>query len=132
MLRNYLRYSYDVIVASILSTFVLTDIAYILIKCRVGGLSCYWRLEYQKFRRLKIFLSPHCFDDNIFLPLWHLLLYFRHYLSVSKDFYSFHSLTVWDNNVRKTSSLTKYLSKYVLRKYLNSSIFCNAYLINEF
>ena len=108
MLSNHLRWSYNVMLASMLSTFVLMHIAYILTKCRVEYLIFSLRIEFQEFRRLNIFVSPQVFEDNIHLLSYHLLLCFRLYVGCVPWLYSFHSLMVWDNTSRKTSSFMKY------------------------
>ena len=108
VLYNHLRCCYSVMLASILRTFLRTHIAYILTKCRVGSFSYSLRVEFQEFTRLKIFVSPHVFEDNIHLLSYHLLLCFRLYVGCVPWLYSFHSLMVWDNTSRKTSSFMKY------------------------
>lgn len=54
-----------------------------LTKCSVGALSCYRRLEFRGFRRLMILVSPHIFEDNIYLPLGNLPLCSRLCMVVS-------------------------------------------------
>ena len=55
ILTKHLICCYDFVRSFILITFVLTHIAYILTKCRVGVLSCYWRLGFKDLRKIECF-----------------------------------------------------------------------------
>ena len=98
MLTNHLRYSLNIVLAFILSTFVLMHIANILTKYRVGK---YWRLEFHGFRRFKILVSTHSFKDNIHLPLHNFFMFKTLYGLHPENYYSWKVRMVWDKRVTK-------------------------------